>query len=76
MLLLTDGNILVHNAYGQEWLLFQPDPNNGYAGGAWGAVSQMSVPRGFFAQSGINSPCPSKMSESTVTYAVVPSVGR
>ena len=54
MLLLTNGNVLVHNAYGQEWLLFQPDPNNGYAGGAWGAVSQMSVPRGFFASGVLN----------------------
>ncbi len=54
MLLLTNGNILVHNAYGQEWLLFQPDPNNGYKGGAWGAVSQMSVPRGFFASAVLN----------------------
>lgn len=49
MLLLTNGNVLVHNAYGQEWLLFQPDPQKGYAGGTWGAVSQMSTPRGFFA---------------------------
>ena len=49
MLLLTNGNVLVHNAYGQEWLLFQPDPQHGYAGGSWGAVSQMSVQRGFFA---------------------------
>ena len=54
MLLLTNGNLLVHNAYGQEWLLFQPDPNNGYAGGSWGAVSQMSVPRGFFASGVLN----------------------
>src|ERR1700733_2051442 len=54
MLLLTNGNLLVHNAYGQEWLLFQPDPNKGYAGGSWGAVSQMSVPRGFFASGVLN----------------------
>jgi hypothetical protein len=49
MLLLTNGNVLIHNAYQSEWLLFKPDPNNGYAGGSWGAVSQMSTQRGFFA---------------------------
>src|ERR1700733_13134069 len=54
MLLLANGNLLGHNAYGQEWLLYQPDPNKGYAGGSWGAVSQMSVPRGFFASGVLN----------------------
>jgi hypothetical protein len=54
MLLLTNGNLLVHNAYGKEWLLFQPNPKNGYLGGTWGAVSQMSVPRGFFASAVLN----------------------
>jgi Kelch motif len=49
MLLLTDGSLLVHNAYQAEWLRFIPDPQQGYAGGAWGPVSTMSVPRGFFA---------------------------
>ena len=54
MLLLTNGNLLVHNAYGQEWLLFQPDPKKGYTGGKWGAVSKMSVPRGFFSSGVLN----------------------
>lgn len=54
MLLLTNGNLLVHNAYGQEWLLFSPDPNQGYLGGAWGAVSEMSTLRGFFASGVLN----------------------
>src|SRR5580692_10451188 len=49
MLLLTDGTLLVHNAYQAEWLRFTPDPQQGYAGGTWGQVSSMSVPRGFFA---------------------------
>ena len=49
MLLLTDGTLLVHNAYQAEWLRFIPDPQQGYVGGTWGPVSTMSVPRGFFA---------------------------
>lgn len=49
MLLLTDGSLLVHNAYQAEWLRFTPDPQHGYAGGSWGSSSSMSVPRGFFA---------------------------
>jgi len=49
MLLLTDGTLLVHNAYQAEWLRFIPDPQKGYVGGAWGPVSTMALPRGFFA---------------------------
>ena len=49
MLLLTDGTLLVHNAYQAEWLRFIPDPQKGYAGGSWGPVSTMTNSRGFFA---------------------------
>jgi hypothetical protein len=49
MLLLTDGTLLVHNAYQAEWMRFIPDPKQGYAGGSWGTVSTMALPRGFFA---------------------------
>jgi hypothetical protein len=55
MLLLTDGTLLVHNAYQAEWLRFTPDPKQGYAGGTWtapggaSAESDMSNTRQFFA---------------------------
>jgi Kelch motif len=48
-LLLTDGTLLVHNAYQAEWLRFVPDLQQGYAGGTWGPVATMALPRGFFA---------------------------
>jgi hypothetical protein len=49
MLLLTDGTLLVHNAYQADWLRLVPDPQNGYAGGRWQQPSTMANPRGFFA---------------------------
>lgn len=49
MLLLTDGTLLVHDAYQADWLRFVPDPQNGYAGGGWHQPSTMANPRGFFA---------------------------
>jgi len=55
MLLLTDGTVLVHNAYNPEWLRFTPDPKNGYAGGSWilpdgsNSESDMANTREFFA---------------------------
>ena len=39
MLLLTDGNVVVHYAYNAEWLLFVPDPQQRYVG-ARGEPSQ------------------------------------
>jgi hypothetical protein len=51
MLLLTDGTLLVHDAYQADWLRFAPDPQNGYAGGRWQQPSTMANPRGFFASS-------------------------
>jgi hypothetical protein len=55
MLLLTDGAVLVHNAYQAEWLRFMPDPKNGYAGGSWtlpdgsNSESNMTNTRQFFS---------------------------
>jgi hypothetical protein len=55
MLLMTDGTVLVHNAYQAEWLRFTPDPKNGYAGGSWtlpdgsNSESDMANTREFFA---------------------------
>ena len=49
MLLLTDGTLLVHNAYQADWLRLVPNPQNGYAGGRWQQPSTMANPRGFFA---------------------------
>ena len=55
MLLLTDGSVLVHNAYQKEWLRFTPDPHNGYGGGSWSATaggsteSDMTNTRQFFS---------------------------
>lgn len=49
MLLLTDGTLLVHDAYQADWLRFVPDPQNGYTGGRWQRPSTMANPRGFFA---------------------------
>ena len=55
MLLLTDGTVLVHNAYQAEWLRFTPDPKNGYAGGSWtlpdgsNSESDMTNTRQFFS---------------------------
>ncbi len=49
MLLLTDGTLLVHDAYQADWLRFVPDPQNGYTGGRWQQPSTMANPRGFFA---------------------------
>lgn len=47
MLLLTDGTVLVHNAYQAEWLRFTPDPKNGYLGGSW------TLPDGSNSESGM-----------------------
>ena len=55
MLLLTDGTLLVHNAYQAEWLRFTPDPKKGYAGGSWtlsdgsSSESDMTNTRQFFS---------------------------
>ena len=55
MLLLTDGSVLVHNAYQAEWLRFTPDPQKGYSGGSWtlsdgsSSESNMTNTRQFFS---------------------------
>lgn len=52
MLLLTDGSILIHNAYGKEWLRFQPDSTGAYSGRSWSTQYQetdMANTREYFA---------------------------
>jgi hypothetical protein len=52
MLLLTDGSLFVHNAYGKEWLRFKPDSTGGYSGPTWSTVfteSEMANTREYFA---------------------------
>ncbi len=52
MLLLTDGSLLIHNAYGKEWLRFQPDPTSGYSGASWSSQyveTDMAHAREYFA---------------------------
>jgi Galactose oxidase, central domain len=52
MLLLTDGSLFVHNAYGKEWLRFKPDSTGEYSGTTWSTVfteSEMSNTREYFA---------------------------
>jgi hypothetical protein len=49
MLLLTDGSVLLHNAYGKEWLRLTPDSNGRYETGAWSAELDMINTREYFA---------------------------
>ena len=41
MLLLSDGSVLVHNAYGKEWFRLTPDSGGNYATGNWSGVIKM-----------------------------------
>ena len=49
MLLLTDGSVLVHNAYGKEWLRLTPDSHGKYESGTWSAELDMINTREYFA---------------------------
>jgi len=49
MILLTDGDVLVHNAYGAEWRRLTPDAQGNYSTGTWSAVYSMINTHQFFA---------------------------
>ncbi len=49
MLLLTDGSVLLHNAYGKEWLRLTPDSQGRYETGTWSAELDMTNTREYFA---------------------------
>jgi hypothetical protein len=49
MILLTDGSVLVHNAYGAEWRRLTPDPQGNYSTGTWSSIIAMLNSRQFFA---------------------------
>jgi hypothetical protein len=49
MILLTDGSVLLHNAYGKEWLRLTPDSSGRYESGAWSAELDMINTREYFA---------------------------
>jgi hypothetical protein len=54
MLLMTDGSVLVHHAYGKQWYRLTPDmtqadPNNRYKNGSWSAIINMINSRQFFS---------------------------
>jgi len=49
MLLLTDGSVLLHNAYGKEWLRLTPDFYGRYETGSWSAELDMINTREYFA---------------------------
>lgn len=49
MILLTDGSVLVHNAYGAEWRRLTPDGQGNYTTGSWSPVFAMHNSRQFFA---------------------------
>jgi hypothetical protein len=49
MLLLTDGSVLLHNAYGKEWLRLTPDKYGQYETGTWSTEFDMINTREYFA---------------------------
>src|ERR1051326_6948099 len=49
MLLLTDGSVLVHHAYGKQWLRLTPDNKGDYSNPSWSGELDMSFDRQFFA---------------------------
>src|SRR5207248_141668 len=49
MILLTDGSVLVHNAYGKDWYRLTPDNKGGYDSGSWSGALSMANTRQFFA---------------------------
>jgi hypothetical protein len=53
MLLMTDGSILIHDAYGADWYRLAPDSNGRYdtAGVSWSGPFAMANTRQFFGLS-------------------------
>jgi hypothetical protein len=49
MLLLTDGSIFVHHAYGSDWRRLVPDAHGEYTTGTWSAPLTMQNTRQYFA---------------------------
>ncbi|MBO0744078.1 MAG: hypothetical protein J2P43_03585, partial [Candidatus Dormibacteraeota bacterium] len=49
MFLLTDGSVLVHNAYGKDWYRLTPDGQGNYESGHWSTAINMTNTRQFFA---------------------------
>jgi hypothetical protein len=49
VLLLTDGSVLIHEAYGANWLRLKPDKHGNYKTGEWSGLLKMSLARQFFA---------------------------
>jgi hypothetical protein len=49
MILLTDGSVLFHNAYGKDWLRLSPDLQGNYSTGSWSSAINMANTRQFFA---------------------------
>src|SRR5450755_2447409 len=49
MLLMTDGSVLVHDAYGKNWYRLTPDANGKYDSGSWSGALPMTNSRQFFA---------------------------
>jgi hypothetical protein len=49
MFLLTDGTVLVHNAYGKNWYRLTPDAQGSYESGTWSTAINMANTRQFFA---------------------------
>lgn len=54
MLLLTDGSVLLHNAYGKEWLRLTPDSAGRYETGTWSTELNMINTREYFASGVLN----------------------
>ena len=48
-LLLTDGSVLVHDAYGAAWVRLTPDDQGNYESGSWSSELSMVNTRQFFA---------------------------
>jgi len=49
MILLTDGSVLLHNAYGKEWVRLTPDAAGKYETGTWSGELDMINTRQYFA---------------------------
>jgi hypothetical protein len=49
MILLTDGSVLVHDAYNADWRRLTPDNQGNYTTGSWSAPISMSNSRQYFA---------------------------
>src|SRR5215472_17529689 len=49
MILLTDGSVLVHHAYGAEWMRLEPGAGGRYTAGIWSSAGTMNNSRQYFA---------------------------